>query len=197
MTGLEAILAQIEQDAQCQREALFTAAKAESHQILEEAQQEADRQAKAILEEAQRKADEIRARAESTALLEKRDRILRCKQLLIRDAMEQACEDLENAPAEEYFSILLELVVRFRQAGCGVLYLNARDLARVPQGFAAALHAAAPTKGEITVSPTPRDIPNGFVLVYGLVEIDCTFQALFQEATDQLRDAVGAILFAP
>lgn len=59
MTGLEAILAQIEQDAQCQREALFAAAKAESHQILEEAQQEADRQAKAILEEAQRKADEI------------------------------------------------------------------------------------------------------------------------------------------
>lgn len=129
--------------------------------------------------------------------MEKCDRILRCKQLLIRDAMEQACEDLENAPAEEYFSILLELVERFRQPGCGVLYLNARDLARVPQGFAAALHAAAPTKGEITVSPTPRDIPNGFVLVYGLVEIDCTFQALFQEATDQLRDAVGAILFAP
>ena len=165
--------------------------------MLEEAQREADRQAKAILEEAQRKADEIRARAESTALLEKRDRILRCKQMLIRDAIEQACEDLENAPAEEYFSILLELVERFRQPGCGVLYLNARDLARAPQGFAAALHAAAPTKGEITVSPTPREIPNGFVLVYGLVEIDCTFQALFQEATDQLRDAVGAILFAP
>ena len=92
---------------------------------------------------------------------------------------------------------MLELVERFRQPGCGVLYLNARDLARAPQGFAAALHAAAPTKGEITVSPTPREIPNGFVLVYGLVEIDCTFQALFQEATDQLRDAVGAILFAP
>ena len=95
MTGLEAILAQIEQDALRQREALFAAVKEESHQMLEEAQREADRQAKAILEEAQRKADEIRARAESTALLEKRDRILRCKQMLIRDAMEQACEDLE------------------------------------------------------------------------------------------------------
>ena len=42
-----------------------------------------------------------------------------------------------------------------------------------------------------------RQLESGFVLAYGPVELDCTFPALFQEAYDQLRDAAGAILFAP
>ena len=50
---------------------------------------------------------------------------------------------------------------------------------------------------QIALSPQPRQLESGFVLAYGPVELDCTFPALFQEAYDQLRDAAGAILFAP
>ena len=35
------------------------------------------------------------------------------------------------------------------------------------------------------------------MLTYGPVQVDCTFASLFQEAYEQLRDAAGAILFAP
>ena len=52
-------------------------------------------------------------------------------------------------------------------------------------------------QGKIALSPQPRQLESGFVLAYGPVELDCTFPALFQEAYDQLRDAAGAILFAP
>ena len=85
---------------------------------------------------------------------------------------------------------------RWAQPGDGVLYLNARDLQRLPQGFQEELERIAP-QGKIALSPQPRQLESGFVLAYGPVELDCTFPALFQEAYDQLRDAAGAILFTP
>ena len=176
MTGLEAILAHIEQEAQAEAQGLLDAAQAEAQATLERAQEEAQRRSQAILEEAQKGADAIRERAESAALLEKRDGLLRCKQQLIREALGQVCQELEQAPAQEYFSLLLELVGRWAQPG---------ELERI-----------AP-QGKIAFSPQPRQLESGFVLAYGPVELDCTFPALFQEAYDQLRDAAGAILFAP
>lgn len=196
MTGLEAILAHIEQEAQAEAQGLLDAAQAEAQATLERAQEEAQQRSQAILEEAQKGADAIRERAESAALLEKRDGLLRCKQQLIREALGQVCQELEQAPAQEYFSLLLELVGRWAQPGDGVLYLNARDLQRLPQGFQEELDRIAP-QGKIALSPQPRQLESGFVLAYGPVELDCTFPALFREAYDQLRDAAGAILFAP
>ncbi len=194
MTGLDAILEQIGNEADAQAKDLLDTAKAEAETTLEEARQEAQRQAQEILEQAKAKAASVEERAQSTAQLERRDRLLRCKQQLIREALEAACEDLENAPAEEYFSILLELAQRAAQPGEGTLYLRAQDLDRLPENFQQELDRVTP-QGKITVSSTPRKIPGGFVLVYGPIEMDCTFQALFQAAYEGLRDAAGAILF--
>ena len=194
MTGLDAILEQIGKEADAQAKDLLDTAKAEAETTLEEARQEAQRQAQEILEQAKAKATSVEERAQSTAQLERRDRLLRCKQQLIREALEAACEDLENAPAEEYFTILLELAQRAAQPGEGTLYLRAQDLDRLPENFQQELDRVTP-QGKITVSSTPRKIPGGFVLVYGPIEMDCTFQALFQAAYEGLRDAAGAILF--
>ncbi len=121
---------------------------------MESAQEEAQRRSQAILDEAQRRADAIRERAESAALLEKRDGLLRCKQQLIREALGQVCASWRSAPAEEYFSLLLELVGRWAQPGTGVLYLNARDLQRLPEEFQEELERIAP-QGKIALSPSP------------------------------------------
>lgn len=194
MTGLDAILEQIGKEADAQAKDLLDAAKADAEATLEKARQEAQHQAEEILEQAKAKAASLRERAESTAQLEKRDRLLRCKQQLIREALEAACEDLENASETEYFSILLELAQRAAQPGEGTLYLRARDLARLPENFQQELDRVTP-QGKITVSTTSRNIPGGFLLEYGPIEMDCTFQALFQAAYEGLRDAAGAILF--
>ena len=110
--------------------------------------------------------------------------------------MRKVCDSLENAPAEEYFSILLELAERAAQPGEGVLWLNARDLERLPKDFQQRLDKITP-QGKITLSPTPKELESGFLLAYGPIEMDCTFPSLFQDVYDQLRDAAGAILFAP
>ncbi len=195
MTGLETILKQIESDAQAQAEEILSEAKAQANTTLEAAKLEGERRSKEIMDQAQRRADSIRARAESAALLVKRDQILQCKQQLIRTALRQVCNALETAPEEQYFQILLGMAERFAQPGDGQMFLNAFDLNRLPPDFEANLDRVSPS-GKITLSKTPREIESGFLLVYGDVDINCTFSALFEGAMDQLRDVAGEILFA-
>ena len=72
--------------------------------------------------------------------------------------------------------------------------LNAADLARLPAGFEDRLNKAV-GRGHITVSKTPCDLPDGFLLVYGGIDVNCTFDALFEAEADALQDIAGGLLF--
>lgn len=194
MTGLESILSQIAGDGQKEAEELLSEAKAKAGEITQKAQEEAKEKAAAVLKDAERRAQDIRDRAQSAAELEKRNQMLVFKQELIREAVGAARESLENAPDGEYFETLLKLYRRFAQEGRGEMQLNKRDLTRLPDDFLARMRKAVPG-AEVTISPQPHPIENGFLLVYGGVDINCTFQAIFEDAYDELRDAAGRLLF--
>lgn len=70
------------------------------------------------------------------------------------------------------------------------MQLNEKDLARMPQDFSAQLKMAVPGTN-ITVSNTPCNIPDGFLLVYGGIDVNCTFASLFEAAGDTLQDPCG------
>ena len=40
-----------------------------------------------------------------------------------------------------------------------------------------------------------RQIPDGFLLVYGGIDVNCTFASLFEAAGDTLQDLAGGMLF--
>ena len=194
MTGLEAILSQIEMDARQEAEELLTNAKAKAEEILAEAKEEAAKRSQEILQEGEKKAQDIRDRADSAAQLARRNNMLAFKQQVIREAIDSARASLESAPDEDYFEMLLLLAARFAGEGKGEMRLNRRDLDRLPASFEADLKKAVP-QGDITVSKEPCDIENGFLLVYGGIDVNCTFRAIFEEADGELRDSVGSILF--
>ena len=97
---------------------------------------------------------------------------------------------------EQYFDLLLRLCIRNAEKGEGVLYLNARDLAYMPQDFEQSINAAIYETGAVQVSREPKDIENGFVLVYGDIEVNCTLRAVFDERMDALKDLLHPLLFA-
>lgn len=194
MTGLETIISQIAQDAKAEADELLAQANASASELTENAKLEAEKQTAAVLRKGDVQAKEIRERAESAAQLEKRNRLLRFKQQLIGEMIDSTRDALEKAPDEVYFSTLLKLAARFSQKGRGELRLNARDLSRLPADFEKSLKQAVP-ESEITVSRTPCDIESGFLLIYGEIDVNCTFRAIFDAAADQLRDAAGAVLF--
>ncbi len=194
MTGLETILSQIDSDAQQEASGRLEAAREEAEKLLAAAKEEAAQRSQAILQEGEKKAGEIRERAASAAQLERRNAMLAFKQQMIRDSIEETRTALENAPDQEYFPTLVHLAARFAKAGKAEMKLNRRDLDRLPKGFEDDLKKAVP-QSEISVSKTPCEISSGFLLVYGGIDINCTFQAIFEDAEAELRDAAGRLLF--
>lgn len=194
MTGLKTILDQILSDANQEALEQLSAAKQEAAGILAQAKAEADRTAKSVLQGGEEKAGNLRERAESAAQMERRNAMLSFKQRLIRETIDRTMRALENAPDQEYFQILTTLAGKFAQAGKAEMRMNARDLARLPSDFEESLKQAAP-QAEITISKEPIDIDSGFLLVYGGIDVNCTFEAIFDGAQAELRDAVSRILW--
>ena len=194
MTGLESIINQIAGDAKQEAEGVLAEAREKAENAAAQAKEEAQRQAKAVLQKAEQEAQETRDRAASAAQLEKRNRMLAFKQELIHSAIASARAGLEEAPDKEYFNTLLQLYTRFAQEGQGEMRLSARDLKRLPDDFLARMKKSVPG-ADLHISPKPCDIENGFLLVYGGMDINCTFQAVFEDAYDELRDAAGRLLF--
>ena len=194
MTGLESIINQIAGDGQKEASEILAEARTKAGEIAEDAKARGAEKVRAVLKDGERRAQDIRDRAQSAAELEQRNQMLVFKQELIREAVDAAKTSLENAPDEEYFSTLLTLYKRFAQEGRGEMYLNKKDIDRLPDDFLARMRNAVP-EAEVTISPKPQKIESGFLLVYGGVDINCTFRAIFEDASDQLRDAAGKLLF--
>ena len=48
---------------------------------------------------------------------------------------------------------------------------------------------------DLKISETPANIKNGFVLSYGDVEENCSFDALIEASKETLQDKIGQMLF--
>lgn len=74
------------------------------------------------------------------------------------------------------------------------MQLNEKDLAAHAAGFFGAAESCC-AGTNITVSNTPCNIPDGFLLVYGGIDVNCTFASLFEAVGDTLQDLAGGMLF--
>ena len=50
--------------------------------------------------------------------------------------------------------------------------------------------------GALVLSEETRDINGGFILIYGGIEENCSFQAMFNSRKDELSDKVHEVLFS-
>ena len=196
MNGLEKILAEIKAEAEAEAAQIVSAANAGAAERLEAARAEAKAKENKIQLEAAQSIAAAERSFESAVVLERRQRILAQKRVLLAKTLEKAKETLCALPEAEYFSLLARLAAQNAQPGQGVLCLNARDKARMPAGFEAQLLAALPAGSSLTVGSETRPIDGGFVLVYGDVEENCSFAALFDARADEFNDLACGVLFA-
>ena len=122
------------------------------------------------------------------------------------DAQRRADETVETARADaekllaeaatpdaEYFEVLLHLLQKNAAPGKAEMRFAAKDLARKPADFDRKVSEIP--GAQITVSPVPAQIEDGFLLVYDGIDINCTFDALFSAQADELSDIAGRVLF--
>ena len=196
MTGTEKILRHIAGQAEEEAKAILDEARAQAGEITARS----GRDAAAALAEGKARSEAIlkdaAEKAESAAAMQKRRTVLAQKGELVGEVLRAAYEKLLALPDRDYFDFLYLQLDKQDLTRSGVLYLNAKDLARRPADFDARVQAAAAKKGgQLTVAAEARDMDGGFLLDYGGIEENCSFKAIFESEADALKDAVRAVLF--
>lgn len=197
MTGLENITKQIIGEAEAAAEKARISAASEASTILADARQENQKNAELLRAETEEKAAAIVEHAKSGAALKHRQAMLAAKQELIAEMISDAKNSLLQMDDESYFAMLLKLAVKSAWPSAGSILLNERDLARAPKDLQARLNTAlqAVPGAALTLSDETRSIDGGFVLVYGGIEENCSFEAMFYDKREALQDKVQELLF--
>jgi len=125
-----------------------------------------------------------------------RNSILRAKQQVIEQAIDKARESITGLNDEEYFNVLEKLLRKNVQQGKGKICFSKKDLDRIPNGFENRVkEIVAENQGELVIDKEPANIKDGFVLVYGEIEENCTLKALFDSNIDRIKDIANKQLF--
>ena len=189
MPGLDKIIARLNADTEAKCAEIAAEAEGSAAALLSAANDEVNAVIRAAAAEAEKQAEGIRARAKSAAALDRRRAYLSARLALTDGALEEAKARFVNAPAEEYFDTLLQLLKKNAPETGGALCFGKRDLARLPADLTSRLPQG------VTLRPDPADIENGFLLLCGDIEINCTADALFAAAKEALRAAAAKELF--
>ena len=194
MTGLEKIIGKIERDSADKCRSMIADANTKAERIRKAAEDECEKVNEAVLAEIRIEGERATELAESAANQKSRQTLLAAKIEAINEALAQASKAIKNLPAEEYFAALTALAVSNAMSGSGVMRLSAGDLDRLPDGFEKNINSKLNGRS-ISVSDKPADISDGFILVYGDIEINCTVDALIDEKRDELKEKICSIIF--
>lgn len=195
MSGLDKIKAQILKDAQDAADAQMAEAAAQVKEINAQAEEETKIRLAQIAAQSEMKIKNIQERSVSAIDLKHRTRLLEVRQQLISETIEQAYTAISEMDAQAYAAVLKQLVAAHVWPQEGQIIFADADRARLPEGFEEdVLKIAEAAGGSLTVSDEKRNIENGFVLVYGGIEENCTLRSIFDEKKDQLSDLVRTTL---
>jgi len=193
MTGADKIIEKITRDAQAKSEEILARAEAQAEQTLAQAAAQAREASRTAMAAAGEKASfDIAAARSRTAMTEKRI-LLQMKNEVIGQVVASALARLQALPEAEYFGILVRLAAEYASHGLpgvtgqGEMRLSQRDLDRLPPDFKPA---------GVSISPQPAGIEGGFILAYGDIEQNCSFEALVSVCLDDIKDALHAFIFA-
>lgn len=194
MSGLDRIIEKINADSLASCREIADQAQKRAQDIVSDADERAEQVYAEIIADAEKKAQSIMTMSEANVSGIARRAELSAKVEAVDAAIEAAYDAMCNMGADDYFAALEKLAVRNACKGEGELRLSKRDLDRVPSGFADRINAAL-TDGSVKLSGQSADIDNGFILVYGDIEINCTFRALINEQKDIVREKVCGVIF--
>ncbi len=196
MTGLEKIVDQILTEAHTEADRLIKEAQDEAARITEEANAETEQAVREIQKKSDAQVKNLEERMHSANDLYLRTQTLAVKQEVIADVIETAYQKVCGMDKTSYFEMLEKMIEHYALPQSGEIWFSDQDLAAMPVGFPRRIQkAAASAGGELTLSKEAKAIDNGFVLVYGGIEQNCTLRAIFDAEREEMQDTVHAILY--
>lgn len=196
MTGLEKILYQIEEEAKSSAEKIIEEANKEAAAVLAKADATCQEMQAAAEAKAAASAEDILKKSRSAAAMQRKKDLLTAKQQVIGEVIGKAQQSLYAMDDAAYFALIEKMLDKFVLAETGEIRFNEKDQKRMPAGFDKKVAAIAQKKGgALTVSAETCEIDGGFLLVYGGIEENCSFAAMFAAEKESLQDKVHTLLF--
>ena len=193
MSGIDKIIQEIETNAAQSCDSVLAQARQKADMIIADAQKQADQIVADGKERTAAHVADIKKRGDSAAELEEKRVMLYTKQQIITTMLGEGLRAAKELPDDEYFALILKMVKKYSQSDDGVICFCEKDKNRLPDGYIALLEREA--KGKITLADEAADIEAGFILKYGGIEQNCSFDAIFAGEAENLSDRAGRLLF--
>lgn len=192
MSTGEKILSSIRADSERSITEIKEKSKAECDRIISLGQSAAyDVKQKAQQKKAEQ-TDRITKSGRSRIDLEKRNIILKAKRTEIDKAIAAVLEYMCGLPDKEYFELIYKLAATLGKKS-GIVFLNSKDLARVPADFEKRF---AQCGIDATLSKQPdNSIKSGFILKNGDIEDNMEFSSVIAEKREAVEDLINRELF--
>ncbi len=194
----EKITLQIMDDAKAKVETINDEAKTQAEEIEKKARTQADKKKEQIIEQAKKDAEEQKRRITGMAQLEARKELLAAKQDIIGQVIDKIMDQLSGMDDQSYLDLMENLLLRMVERGDEIIVCSERDKDRIPSEFWKKINDALKKKGkkgELALSDETRTISGGFIILSDGVEINCSFESLFQLKKDELESDIADILF--
>ncbi|MCQ2530573.1 MAG: V-type ATP synthase subunit E [Lachnospiraceae bacterium] len=191
MSGLEKILEQINKEATDTANETINSANSEAEKILKKAEEDAEAKRTEIAAQSKLDVASTAKQIQSVAAQMEKKKILVAKQGIIDGILDSTLDYLENLDTAEYFAIIDKMIEKYAGTDAGIIQFNEKDLARIPEGT---INLAK--QKNLTLSKDTVDISGGFILGYGNIDENCSFDGLLLAKRESLQDKIGQILFS-
>ena len=191
MTNDNKLLDYIVQSGLLQAKQIVEQAEKNAQSVISEARKKAEDDLAQIDKQTLLTAQNMKKAASSNASLISSNAVLKAKREEIDRTVKGVCEYILSLGDEEYFELLYSLAKRLG-GGEGELFLNEKDLSRLPLDFEQRMKDAGI---EASVNKAPENIVGGFILRSGAIEMNCAVDAVIEEMRSQLEDYINASLF--
>ena len=193
MNGIETIIQRLNTDAKAETDALLDKARQDAAAITARCQAQADKETADLAARNQRAAAEREERLVSAAQMEARKTILAAKQAVMEEVYAKALEKLRSLPQDRAVEVLASLLNEAASQGKGEVLFSAQD--RETVGRAAVDAANAQNGGQLTLSGETANIPGGFILRNGSIEVNCAYDTLIRLQKTETAGQVARQLF--
>ena len=193
MSGIDKIIQEIENNTTQYCDSVLAQARQKADVIIADAQKQADQILADGKDRTAAHVADIKKRGDSAAELEEKRVMLYTKQQIINTMLQEGLSTAKNLPKDEYFALIKSMVAKYSMEDDGVIFFGENDNHRLPADFLGELNQAA--KGSIVLSSKPAPIDAGFILKYGGIEQNCSFDAIFAGEAEDLSDKAGRLLF--
>ncbi len=199
MNGIEKITARLIRDAQAEIDVINAETDAQCAAILGEYEAKAAEVYEKRIAKGQADCAARSERMAATADMEQRKATLAFKQEMVGEAFAKAVEAVAGLPMEKYIEFLAGLAAEAAISGEEKLVFSETDKASVGSEIVKAANAILAEKGKkgtICLADETAEIPGGFIMRSGNIEINCAADTLVHLHRSSLSSQVAEILFS-